>query len=53
MAANAALTVPRPSTSDHQQIAVTVDEDGSLVVVEGTEGKLIFRKHTDPQVAPR
>jgi len=35
--ANSALSVPRPETSDYQQLAITVTDAGALAVVEGTE----------------
>ena len=37
VSANSALSVPRPSTNNYQQIAVTVTFAGVLAVVEGTE----------------
>lgn len=37
VAADSALSVPRPSTEDYQILSITVNSSGALAIVEGTE----------------
>lgn len=52
VAGNAALSVPRPETSNYQILSITVTDAGVLAVVEGTEGDA-FSDTRDAEGGPK